>query len=265
MQEPCPTAAACSRRGCSYSPLIESWDYTTFLFANVGSDSEHPDTLRYPRGSRPFRSIERIDLIELHRIRRRGEHRGEVETLRGRLMRPGSRSLLIPVRVSNGASGARSGTADFKVAVAGRWLREHGATIEQPATVAPGISVDEIERAHPGIDPRARYQHRTYPLLDLGLRRSDCRRVIADAGLPVLGQSACYLPVPRQRSVAPPQARAPASSPMRVTSKQRSTIAAQHSAATPSTSPAMADLSPSCSPTTNSRTNSNCDSGYYMS
>lgn len=83
-------------------------------------------------------------------------------------------------------------TADFKIRVIGAELRRRGATTEQPATVALGISVDEIERARPGVDPQAPYQRRVYPLLDLGLRRSDCRRVIADAGLPVPRRSACW-------------------------------------------------------------------------
>lgn len=168
-------------------------DYTTFLFANVGHDSEHPATLGYVNEiAAPYAADHGIDLIELHRRWQRGERRGQIETLRGRLMRENSRSLPIPVRMSNGAPGTRSCTADFKIAVIGRWLRDHGATVDQPATVALGISVDEIERAHPGIDPRARYQHRVYPLLDLGLHRRDCRRIITDAGLPVPPKSACY-------------------------------------------------------------------------
>lgn len=83
-------------------------------------------------------------------------------------------------------------TADFKIRVVGAELRRRGATVEDPATVALGISVDEIERARPGIDERAPYQRRVYPLLDLGLRRSDCQRIIAEAGLPVPRRSACW-------------------------------------------------------------------------
>jgi len=84
------------------------------------------------------------------------------------------------------------GTADFKVRIIGRELRRRGATKEQPATVALGISVDEIERAKPGVDPLAPFQQRVYPLLDLGLRRSDCHQIIADAGLPIPERSACW-------------------------------------------------------------------------
>ena len=140
----------------------------------------------------PFAAAHGIELLELHRIPKRGIAKDQVETLWGRMTRPGSRSLPIPIRMSGGAPGTRACTADFKVRVVGGELRRRGATVENPATVALGISVDEIERAKPGIDPRAPYQRRVYPLLDLGLRRSDCQRVIADAGLPVPPRSACW-------------------------------------------------------------------------
>jgi hypothetical protein len=94
--------------------------------------------------------------------------------------------------MSNGAPGTRSCTADFKIRVIADELKRRGATKIEPAIVALGISVDEIERARPGLDPREPSQFRVYPLLDLGLTRTDCTRIIADAGLPVPGKSACY-------------------------------------------------------------------------
>lgn len=165
-----------------------------FVFANVGADSEHPATLAYlEQHARPFAEANQIELVTVERVPRRGRFAGEVETLWSRLMHPDSRSLPIPVRMSNGAPGTRSCTADFKIRPIGQWMRETlGATAEDPAYVALGISVDEIERAVPGVDPRASYQHRVYPLLDLGLRRSDCRGVIEAAGLPVPPKSACF-------------------------------------------------------------------------
>lgn len=168
-------------------------DFDLFLYANVGDDSEHPDTLRYVREvAAPFAAANGIEFLELRRIPVRGALKGREETLWGRLTRPGSRSLAIPVRMSNGAPGKRACTSDFKIRVVGRELRARGATVERPATVALGISVDEIERARPGVDPRAPYQTRVYPLLDLGLRRVDCQRIIAKAGLPVPGRSSCF-------------------------------------------------------------------------
>ncbi|MDR1432243.1 MAG: hypothetical protein LBI99_08990 [Propionibacteriaceae bacterium] len=158
-----------------------------FLFANVGDDSENPSTLRYlSEVALPFAERHGIDLHVLSRTKRDGQ----VETLWGRLMRPGSRSLPIPVRMSNGAPGRRSCTTDFKIRVIGKWLKTHGATVDDPASVAIGISVDEIHRANSRrADP---HESIVYPLLDLGHRRSDCVRIIAGAGLPVPPKSACF-------------------------------------------------------------------------
>lgn len=162
-------------------------DYSTFLFANVGDDSEHPATLAYIRDiAAPYATRFGIELHQLRRIRRDGT----TETLMERLNRPDTRSIPIPVRMANGAPGRRSCTADFKIKVVGRWLREHGATPNAPAAVGIGISVDEIHRAN-----RRRsepHEQVEYPLLDLGLRRDDCERIIEGAGLPVPPKSSCF-------------------------------------------------------------------------
>jgi len=114
-------------------------DFEVFLFANVGDDSEDPATLDYLRRyAMPYAAAHGIQLHELHRVRRDGS----VETLYGRLTRPGSRSLPIPVRMSGGAPGTRACTADFKVRLLGRWLKQHGATAATPATIGIGISLD---------------------------------------------------------------------------------------------------------------------------
>lgn len=168
-------------------------DYRTFLFANVGDDSEHPATLRYVREvAEPFAADAGIELYTLRRRRRDGR----TETLYNRLTRPGSRFEGIPVRLTNGKPGKRACTADFKIAVLGRWLRAHGATPDEPAVVGIGYSLDEIQR----IGGRASkpYERRVYPLVSVGeetglhLRRGDCEAIIADAGLPVPPKSACW-------------------------------------------------------------------------
>ena len=89
-------------------------DYRTFLFANVGEDSEFPGTLRYlERVARPFA---RAHGIELSVLRRRTRD-GRVETLLGRIERS-PRSIPIPVRMGPaGAPGNRTCTADFKIRV----------------------------------------------------------------------------------------------------------------------------------------------------
>lgn len=162
-------------------------DFRTFLMANVGDDSENPRTLDYVEEyARPFAEKHGIELTILDRVKRDGT----VETLMGRLTREGSRSLPIPVRMSNGAPGTRSCTADFKIKVIAKELKRRGATAEQPATIGIGISVDEIGRANNRrVEP---HEQIVYPLLDLGIRRTDCARIIRDAGLPVPPKSSCY-------------------------------------------------------------------------
>jgi hypothetical protein len=164
-------------------------DFRISLFASVGDDSEDPATLDYlKRYAKPYAAAHGIQLVELRRRRRDGA----VETLHGRLTREGSRSLPIPVRMSNGAPGTRACTTDFKIRVIGRWLKTHGATATHPATVGIGISLDEIERVNAR---RAMpYEQPVYPLLDHvpPLRRIDCQRIIAAAGLLVPRRSACF-------------------------------------------------------------------------
>lgn len=157
------------------------------LFSNVGDDSEHPATLEYVRNvATPWAHERGITVHELRRIKRDGSG----ETLMGRLMKPGSRSLPIPVRMDNGAPGNRSCTADFKIKVIGKWLKANGATAEDPATVCIGISTDEITRvSNKRVMP---YERPVYPLINLGLDRSACQVLIADAGLPVPPKSSCF-------------------------------------------------------------------------
>src|ERR687898_1330542 len=104
---------------------------------------------------------------------------------------PGSRSLPIPMRTPDtGAPGTRSCTLDSKIRVIGRWLRQHGASRTNPATVAVGFSTDEVHRAN---RKRAQpWETPDYPLLELGLSRSHCEALVARAGLPVPSRSACY-------------------------------------------------------------------------
>jgi PP-loop superfamily ATP-utilizing enzyme len=162
-------------------------DYPIALFSNVGDDSEHPATLDYVRNiATPWAAEHGIEVHELQRIKRDGT----VETLWGRLTKEGSRSVGIPVRMSNGAPGNRSCTVDFKIKVVGKWLKQHGANPKNRARVAIGISTDEIQRMSDRF--REPYQIIDYPLIDLLISRSRCEQIIADAGLPVPPKSSCF-------------------------------------------------------------------------
>jgi len=114
----------------------ERIDFRTFLFSNVGDDSEHPASLDYVRRiAAPYADAHGIELVELHRHRRDGTP----ETLMGRLTKPGSRSLPIPVRMSNGMPGTRLCTAEFKIRVIAKELKRRGAGLPAPRPrAAPG-------------------------------------------------------------------------------------------------------------------------------
>lgn len=161
-------------------------DFRTFLFANVGTDSEHPATLRYiEEHARPYATKHHLELMELHRKRN-----GKPDTLRDGIRR----GVSIPARRSkDGPPMIRSCTRDYKIKVVAAEIRRRGGSKTNPGIVALGISTDEIERARTiGVDPRNPIQSITYPLLDLGLRRTDCKSIIATAGLPIPPASSCY-------------------------------------------------------------------------
>jgi hypothetical protein len=162
-------------------------DFQLALFSNVGDKSEHPATLSYVRDvMTPWAAERGVEVVELRRTKRDGS----TEDLWDRLMKEGSRSLPIPVRMSNGAPGTRSCTADFKIAVIGKELKRRGASKDNIATVAIGISTDEIQRVNNGRE--SAYERIEYPLIDMRLDRSACAQIISGAGLPVPPKSACF-------------------------------------------------------------------------
>lgn len=162
-------------------------DYRTFMFCNVGDDSESPETLEYvSEVAWPFAERHGIEFVELRRYRRDGS----ADTVLRRIMEY-PRSIPVPARMSgNGAPGNRQCTRDFKVKLVAKHLKARGATVKRPAIVALGISTDEFKRAR--TDSGIPWQQLDYPLLTLRLSREDCKRIIADAGLPVPPKSACW-------------------------------------------------------------------------
>lgn len=165
-------------------------DYPVHLFANVGDDSEHPDTLAYVREVLiPLAQDHGIDFHEIEWRKRDGSF----ETLRGRIYRI-KRSVPIPARMGDsGAPGNRTCTVDFKIKTVDRWIAEHGGKGNH-VEVGLGISTDEIHRARveePALI-RGFTKTKTYPLIDLGLSRNDCHGIIHNAGLPIPPRSSCY-------------------------------------------------------------------------
>ena len=159
------------------------------LYSNVGDDSELPATNHYVRNiMQPWAAEQGISVIELRRTLRTGE----TQTLWQRIMDYEGDKLREPIPVYgwSGAPMSRSCTADHKIKVLGKHIKSMAPKETWPVDVLIGISVDEIERA--GRGKNEPWENRCYPLLDLGLRRSDCVNVIQDAGLPVPPKSSCF-------------------------------------------------------------------------
>lgn len=157
------------------------------LFANTGDDSENPATLAYVRDHlEPWCAANGLPFHTVKLTRRDGTQPTLYDTVVGE----NRRGYLIPVRLSGGHPARRNCTHDWKLRPIWRWLRDNGATPADPATVAIGISVDEIERAGRGRDEP--FERRRYPLLDLGLYRDGCAALIERAGLPEPPKSACW-------------------------------------------------------------------------
>jgi hypothetical protein len=156
------------------------------VWSNVGDDSEHPKTIDYVRDvATPWAAEHGLEVVTTQKTRRDGTP----VTLLGEIRRKTS-SIPIPVHMENGAPGRRTCTGEFKIKVISKWLRQHGATEQDPATVIVGISVDEIERLN---NRRVgKLEVVEYPLVDRRLTRADCMQIISSAGLPVPVRSACY-------------------------------------------------------------------------
>lgn len=156
-----------------------------FLFANVGADSENPATLAYlEQHARPYAAAHGIELVELQKH----DRAGQPVTLYGRLM-TSERSIDIPMRMANGAPGNRNCTETFKINVIKAELKRRGATKDQPAELALGISLDEYQRMR--TNSGVPFYTLAYPLIERRLDRAACMALIERAGLPVPPKSSC--------------------------------------------------------------------------
>ena len=161
-------------------------DFPLFIFANVGDDSEHPDTLAYFNEVHvPFAEAHGIELVEVKRTWKDGSQYSLLQQIE-RL----PKSIPIPGYLESGKPWKRACTASWKVEVVVKTLKQLGATKENPAVVGMGISTDEMQRAR--TDQPIPEEHLVYPLIDLGLSRQDCVDITKQAGLPPAPRSACW-------------------------------------------------------------------------
>jgi hypothetical protein len=159
-----------------------------FVFANVGEDSENPDTLRYiDEIAKPFAQRHKLQTVEVRKRRKDGV----AETLYQKLNRPQSKTLYIPVRIGSGGIPARrSCTNDFKIQPIASWCYRQGARKKNPATTMLGITIDEYQRMR--TDSGISYTRLEYPLVDRLLTRTSCMHIISMAGLPIPPKSSCW-------------------------------------------------------------------------
>ena len=81
----------------------------------------------------------------------------------------------------------RSCTDKFKIRPLRRWMKANGATRSTPGIFQIGISTDELRRARPS---NVQYVVNQYPLIELGISRSDC--LDKAEGLLAPPKSGCY-------------------------------------------------------------------------
>jgi hypothetical protein len=98
-------------------------------------------------------------------------------------------TLLIPAFTATGKLPTYC-SVEWKRRVVHRFLRQRGYGPKRPVTMWLGISTDEFERARTS---DVGWITNAYPLIDLVLSRTDCERIIADAGLPPAPKSSCWM------------------------------------------------------------------------
>lgn len=112
-----------------------------------------------------------------------------------------------PFRAKDGGFSTRQCTNHWKIRpfrkTLRRLMRERGLRLGKDIpSVVLGISADEATRM---ATPSVRYYVHEYPLVELGVTRDKCLRIIADSSLPLPDKSACwfcpYAPASRYRRI----------------------------------------------------------------
>jgi 3'-phosphoadenosine 5'-phosphosulfate sulfotransferase (PAPS reductase)/FAD synthetase len=156
--------------------------YRTFVFANVGDKAESPHTLAYIRlVLKPFAAQHGIEWVDVTWVDRQGRQRDLYDDIHEQ-----QRSINIPAYMPGGMPGNRKCTEYFKIKPIAHWIKRNAPG----CTLGKGISTDEPHRATPSRETDGYTS--AYPLIELGISRSDCLAIASDAGLPQPPKSSCW-------------------------------------------------------------------------
>ena len=157
--------------------------YRTFIFANVGDKAESPHTVSYIRlVLKPYAKKHGIDWVDVAWVDRSGRKRDLYEDQ----VSDGSNRIQLPAFLPGGMPMRRICTTDYKIKPIAKWIKANAPG----CTLGVGISTDEPHRAKPARDSDSYIKG--YPLIDLGIDRSMCLRIVENEGLPQPPKSSCW-------------------------------------------------------------------------
>lgn len=147
--------------------LIEQGWRGIVAFCNTGA--EWPETYWYVwKIFRPFLESNEVEFVLIGKEYRSRRYRPPMPVA-ARLYK------MIPL------ARARWCTSEYKIDPFRRWCKRHGFDFENDVMVA--ISADEAHRQ----------PNKVRPLVEWGISRDNCARIIADAGLPIPRKSGCWM------------------------------------------------------------------------
>ena len=156
--------------------------YRTFVFSNVGDKAESPATIQYINEiAKPYAKKHGIEWVDVAWVDRHGRQRDLYDDVL-----TNERSINIPAFMPGGMPGNRNCTVSYKIKPIAKWIKANAAG----CTLGKGISTDEPHRATPSRESDGYTS--AYPLIELGISRSDCLLIAKDAGLQQPPKSSCW-------------------------------------------------------------------------
>jgi hypothetical protein len=156
--------------------------YRTFIFANVGDKAESPHTVAYIQSVlKPYAEQHGIEWVDVCKVNRKGEPVDLYDDCTGN-----PNSVSIPLHYEHGGMGFRNCTTKWKIEPIAKWIRHNAPG----CVLGVGISTDEPQRARPARDNDG--YSKAYPLIELGIDRLACLRIVEAEGLPRPPKSSCW-------------------------------------------------------------------------